>query len=220
MLLKLNSRTQAKEGPLKRHNPHPSPSPLARYHLGEMTAIAERCYHRGWAQGTAGNFSVRDSRGVFWQSPSGQPKGNLAPEAFLAIDLDTGLPIRPMSPKPSDETPLHGGIYRRYSNAQCVVHVHPPQLVRTTQRKRELIFSGHEMSKALGARTHQSRVRVPVFPNSQDMVTLSNNIIRLNLEIPVVILQGHGVYSWGRDSYSALAAIEALEFLCQTTHAD
>ena len=180
-----------------------------------MVAVARRSYERGWVYGTAGNFSVRGA-GYFWQSPSGVPKGSLNPRSFIPVNPRTAKALACHYSKPSDETPLHAAIYRQVAAARAVVHVHPPYLVKVTSRRQSLRFSLQEMQKLLGSSSHESELVVPVYPNNQDMVALSQALEAKLSEHPVLVLSGHGVYSYALDPEAALARIEALEFLCQT----
>ena len=199
-------------------NPHPIPSPLQKFHLEEVVNLATSCYARGWNAGTSGNFSVRGSSGILWQSPSGIPKGKLDPSSFIPVDSSTLAAIPPISSRPSAETPLHAAVYRNYLEANVVLHVHPPYVVSATQGAHYLEFSGQEMSKAFGVKTHEGVFRIRVYENSQDMVKIGRDFDSIRPTFPLFIMRGHGVYSWGKGGYSALAVLEALEFLCQTIY--
>lgn len=198
-------------------NPYPSPSPLQKFFLSELVSYAADCYRRHWNEGTAGNFSVRGSGDIFWQSPSGVPKGNLKPQDFIPVSTSRLEALRPQSRKPSDETPIHAAIYRRFPDARVVMHVHPPSLVHSTFGRNRLVFCGHEMAKALGLTCHNEKLVLNILDNSQDMVSLAEKVSAMDLPARLLILRGHGVYSWGRECYHALAPLEALEFLCQTS---
>ncbi len=199
-------------------DPFVQPSPLAKRRLLDIVATASKTYANGWNQGTGGNFSVRDSFEIMWQSPSGVAKGSMVPTAFVPISLNDLASVRPISAKPSDETPLHAAIYRRYPTARVIVHVHPPCLVRASLVVESLRFDGSEMSKILGAKSHLDAVLVPIFENTQDMIALGQTFKHLMFSGNFIILRGHGVYAWGSECLDALKIIEGLEFLCQTTH--
>ena len=194
------------------------PTPFQKFLLTDLVGYAADCYQRHWNAGTAGNFSVRGTGNLLWQSPSGRAKGRLKPQDFIPVSMDNLKPVGPCSSKPSDETPLHGAIYRRFASAKTVIHVHPPFLVGASLGRQQLVFRGHEMAKALGVPGHRDRLVLPIVENSQNMNELSDEFAEMDLPASLLILKGHGVYSWGRDGYSALAVLEALEFLCQTNY--
>src|SRR3954471_21567170 len=103
-----------------RRNPFPAPTALQKVYLRELVGVAKACYDRGWSHGTAGNFSLRGRNGIVWQSPSGLNKGALDTAHFIAIDLGSTKPVTPQSARPSQEMPVHLGIYRTVPEAFAV----------------------------------------------------------------------------------------------------
>jgi methylthioribulose-1-phosphate dehydratase len=200
------------------NNPFPVPTALEKVMLQELAKVAMRCYERGWSWGTAGNFSIRGQGHLIWQSPTGLCKGELRPDLFVAVDLKTELAVEPWTQKPSAEMPVHAGIYKSVPAAKCVVHTHPPKVVAASRGMRELVFKDEEMAKALGLSSHTETMTIPILPNGtpEEMLSYSGKV---KAGIPaiakVVILEGHGVWAWGKTPMEALAYLEALEFLCQ-----
>ena len=199
-------------------NPHPVPTPLQKKLLCDLLQDAKTCYERQWNSGTAGNFSIRGSSGLLWQSPSGFCKGRLSPQDFIPVAIDSLQSYGPFFARPSDETPLHAAVYRKFKDARVVIHVHTPFITKASYLGSELVFEGHEMAKALGAASHKQRVVVPVVENTQNMHELAEKVLKMKFEANLLVLRGHGVYSFAPSSYGALALIEALEFLCQTCY--
>lgn len=200
-------------------NPFPTPTPLQKVLLQELSVVATRCYQRGWSWGTAGNFSIRGSNGLIWQSPTGLCKGDLKPELFVAVDLATEKAAEAYTQKPSAEMPVHAGIYKAVADAHCVVHTHPHESVALSFGIDEFIFEGEEMGKALGAASHTDLVSIPILsnPTPKEMTQFSGRVAEgIKAPAKMVILKGHGVYSWGKTPLEALAYLEALEFLCQS----
>jgi ribulose-5-phosphate 4-epimerase/fuculose-1-phosphate aldolase len=202
------------------HNPFPVPSPLDKILLAELVQVAQECYNRGWSWGTAGNFSLRGSNGVVWQSPTGVCKGDLRAELFVPVDLETEKEMQFSIHRASAEMPVHAGIYKFVADAKCVVHTHPPALVGLSRNRKKLTFSGEEMGKALGLKSHTEALTIPVLPNAtpEEMLSYSGRIKSgLGDTAKVVVLEGHGVWAWGRTPKEALGFIEALDILCQQT---
>ena len=200
-------------------NPFPVPSALEKVYLQELVQCAKACYDRGWSWGTAGNFSLRGHDGIVWQSPSGLNKGALDPKNFIAIDLETTTPITPQSARPSQEMPVHLGIYRAVEDAMSVVHTHPPALVELSRSGKDLVFQGQEMQKHLGCHDHLQTLTVPVLrnPTPSEMPALTVDVAQfIRKGVPMVILATHGVYAWGKSPMEALSYVEAVEFLCRT----
>ncbi len=193
-------------------HPHPVPSPLAKRYLQRTTALATQSANRSWHPATGGNFSVRDHGDLCWVSPSGKHKGELRWTEFLPVDYQTATLVEPVYKKPSDETALHCAVYRLDPTARAVMHVHPPHA--TALIGPDFRLSDNEMLKAFGYKTHEIEVLIPSIPNTQDMEGLGRSV-KLDLNLKLLVLEGHGVYAWGRDPDEAMFRIEALEFLCQ-----
>ena len=203
-----------------RPNPFPIPTPLEKILLRELANVAARCYDRGWSWGTAGNFSIRGQGSLIWQSPTGLCKGELRPDLFVAVDLKSEAAVEPWTQKPSAEMPVHAGIYKHVPEAMCVVHTHPPFAVMASRGKKELRFQNEEMAKALGLPSHTGVLSIPVLPNGtpEEMKLYSPRVKDgIGAVAKVVILEGHGVWAWGKTPMEALAYLEALEFLCRPT---
>jgi methylthioribulose-1-phosphate dehydratase len=202
-------------------NPFPALTSYQSVLLRELVRCAKACYDRGWSYGTAGNFSLRGSSGVLWQSPSGLNKGELNPELFIPVEVATGAVVLPLKTlRPSLEMPVHIGIYRAVNDAFSVVHTHPPAVVRRSLDGNDLVFKGQEMQKPLGSRDHLDTLRIPVVtnPTPEEMPAFMETTQDYILPgVPMVILAGHGVYAWGKTPMEALSYVEAVEFLCQTS---
>lgn len=204
---------------MENRNPFPRPTALQGVLLKELVKCAKACYDRGWSHGTAGNFSLRGSNGIIWQSPSGLNKGELDPENFIPIDLETTKVIWPAKVRPSLEMPVHLGVYRAVSTAMSVVHTHPPFAVAASRAGKDIVFKGEEMQKHLGCHSHLETCQIPVItnPTPEEMPALTTSLAKhVRDGVPMVILATHGVYAWGRTPMEALSYIEAVEFLCKT----
>ena len=79
------------------------------------------------------------------------------------------------------------------------------------------------MQKILeGVDTHDSTVEIPIFPNSQHMPDISRAFdVYLNANkpthapAPAYLLEGHGVYTWGKTVLHAKQKLEAIEYLLE-----
>jgi len=189
--------------------------PLA---TGEILAVGRRLDARGLAPATTGNYSVRLNDGRIAVTVSGRHKGRLGAEDVTEIDLD-GQPLG--AKLPSAEAVLHAGVYRLYERVQAVLHVHSVAsitLSRLLPRGSDVVLEGHETLKVLpGVTTHDTRVVIPVFDNSQDMVSLTREVqarlVTLQPAPSALLLRGHGVYAWGATVEEAERVVEALELM-------
>jgi methylthioribulose-1-phosphate dehydratase len=80
-----------------------------------------------------------------------------------------------------------------------------------------LEISGLEMLKGLpGITSHQSRIRIPVLANDQNLRRLSAAASPLLASAPNgLLIAGHGLYAWGLDLEQANRHLEILEFLME-----
>lgn len=185
----------------------------------ELVATSRAFWARGWAAATSGNFSARLGDGTILITASGLDKGTLTEDGLLAIAPDGAL-VAPSQGKPSAETALHLGLYRRYPAAGAVLHVHPPAattLSMVAGAGGEVRLAGWEMLKALsGVGTHEHVEIVPVVDNDQDTQRLAARADERLDRLPgahAYLIAGHGLYTWGRSVTEARRHVEALEFL-------
>jgi methylthioribulose-1-phosphate dehydratase len=184
----------------------------------EILAVGRRLDARGLAPATTGNYSVRLDDGHIAVTVSGRHKGRLVAEDVTQIDL-AGRALYAQSP--SAEAALHACVYRLDAAAEAVLHVHSvasTTLSRLLPRGEDVVLDGYETLKILpGIRTHEVRVVIPVFDNSQDMTGLARvvqgRLERLQPAPSALLLRGHGIYAWGTSIEAAERVIEALELM-------
>src|SRR6185437_5908495 len=149
---------------------------------------------------------------------AGRDKGALTPADVMAVTLD-GQPLDPEQ-RPSAETALHLQIYRRQPDAGAVLHTHSHNQTvasRLFAPQGMLALRGWELQKAVtGYTTHESELDVPVSANSQDMRDIETGVdawIDSGRPLHAYLIEGHGLYTWGRGMPEAKRHLEALEFL-------
>lgn len=183
----------------------------------QIIANVRELAQRGWTPATSSNFSQRiDDRHVAI-TVSGRDKGQLVPDDIMVVDLDA----RPVATdrKSSAETLLHTQLYARFADVGCVLHTHSQaQTVasRLFAGAGRVRLEGYELLKAFrGNETHEMALDLPVLPNSQDMPTLAAQVDALLDARPMwgYLIDGHGLYAWGRDMAEARRHLEAFEFL-------
>jgi methylthioribulose-1-phosphate dehydratase len=191
----------------------PNPLELA---IEEIIAVGQRLDRHGFAAATSGNYSVRiDDRIAI--TTSGSHKGRLTPADVMLVDGE-GRALDGRTP--SAETPLHLGLYRLYPRVRAVLHVHSVAAVALTRQLPEgaqVILDGYEMLKVFpGVTTHETRITIPVFDNSQDTAALAETItIRLAAQAapPAYLLRGHGINTWGTSINEAEYLFEGVDHL-------
>lgn len=171
----------------------------------------------GWTPATSSNFSERLDGSHAAITVSGRDKGRLVEDDIMVVDLEGRAVGRQL--RPSAETLLHTRLYRRFPEVGCVLHTHSRvQTVasRLYAREGHVRLEGYELLKAFeGNSTHETAIEVPVFANTQDMTVLSAQVDELLDRQPMwgYLIDGHGLYAWGRTMADARRHLEAFEFL-------
>ena len=201
--------------------------PLIQPHLGLVRDLAESgqdFHRRGWSLGTSSNYSVVVNREplTLLMTGSGFDKGRLEAGHFTLVGADATA-ADPALPKPSAEARLHIALARA-AGAGAVLHTHSVAATVLSEAKvaqGELVLEGYEMLKGLaGITTHETRIALPIFANTQDIAALAR-VLESRLAEPATtikhgfLMAGHGLYTWGDSIAAARRHIEVLEFLFQ-----
>ncbi|GLH38524.1 methylthioribulose-1-phosphate dehydratase [Pseudomonas moraviensis] len=191
---------------------------LSREQLAQQIVDAGRfLYGRGWSPATSSNYSTRLSPSEALLTVSGKHKGQLSVDDVLATDL-SGNSLEP-GKKPSAETLLHTQLYSWRAEIGAVLHTHSVNATVLSRLTPEAFieFEDYELQKAFsGISTHESRVRVPIFDNDQDIARLAAKVqpwLDAHPDCVGYLIRGHGLYTWGAQMSDALRQIEAFEFL-------
>jgi methylthioribulose-1-phosphate dehydratase len=184
----------------------------------EIARVGAGLAAHGWTPATSSNFSMRMDPSTIAVTISGRDKGALTPDDVMAVRLD-GKPLDP-SLRPSAETALHLQIYRRQPGTGAVLHTHSHNQTvasRLFAGRGVIALHGWELQKAItGYTTHESRLDLPVLPNSQDMADIEARVdtwLDGGKPLYAYLIEGHGLYTWGQDMQEARRHLEALEFL-------
>jgi methylthioribulose-1-phosphate dehydratase len=184
----------------------------------QIVETAQDLATRGWTPATSSNFSMRVDAVHAAITVSGRHKGRLGRSDIMLIDLQgnaVGTDARP-----SAETALHTQIYRRWPEMQAVLHTHS-----RTQSVASRLFAaegvihlqGWELQKAItGYDSHESTLHIPVFSNTQHMPELVAHVeawLDSGKPLHAYLIDGHGIYTWGRSMAETERHLEALEFL-------
>ncbi len=184
---------------------------------GEIITNARELSAAGWTPATSSNFSRRLDDRHAAITVSGRDKGRLTEADIMVVDFD-GKAIS-NNHRPSAETLLHTQLYRRFAEIGCVLHTHSRTQTVASRLYAEaghVRLEGYELLKAFaGITTHEMAIELPVLPNTQDMPSLAARVDALLNDRCMwgYLIDGHGLYAWGRDMAEARRHIEAFEFL-------
>jgi methylthioribulose-1-phosphate dehydratase len=183
-----------------------------------IAAAGRKLGAQGLTPATSSNFSMRLDASHIAVTVSGRDKGALTTDDVMVADMH-GQPVG-TGARPSAETALHTQIYARFPAANAVLHTHSrTQTVasRLYAKAGRIHFDGYELQKAIAGHTsHEHAIDLPVFPNTQHMPELVERVdawIKSGNPLYGYLIEGHGLYTWGRDMAEAERHVEAFEFL-------
>lgn len=183
-----------------------------------IAAAGRRLGAQGLTPATSSNFSMRLDASHIAVTVSGRDKGALTADDVMVVDM-RGNPAGTLA-RPSAETALHTQIYARFPESNAVLHTHSrTQTVasRLYAQAGVVRFDGYELQKAIAGHTsHEQAIDLPVFPNTQLMPELVERVdawIKSGNPLYGYLIEGHGLYTWGRDMAEAERHVEAFEFL-------
>jgi L-ribulose-5-phosphate 4-epimerase len=193
------------------------PPPLTRLR-DQVCEANQRLVEAGLVTLSFGNASGLDREaGIMVIKPSGVPYDRLRPRDLVAVSLADGAVVDGEL-RPSSDTPTHLVLYRRFPEVGGVVHTHSTSAVAWAQAGLAI--------PALGT-THADHFHGPV-PVTRpltreevegeyeratgDLIAASLEALRLDpLEMPAILVGGHGPFTWGTDATEAVANAIALE---------
>ena len=177
-------------------------------------------YSKGWSPATSSNYSARIDEQHIAVTVSGKHKGDLGADDVMVVNLN-GEPVQ-SDCKPSAETQLHTVIYDLFPNINAVLHTHSiaaTVLSRSMVGENVLRLVDYELQKAFpGYDSHDTKLEIPVFENTQNIEALSEQTkkyFKENPHVPGYLIRGHGLYTWGDTMSDCLRHVEAFEFLLQ-----
>lgn len=203
---------------MSQHLPDSIPPDLFAVRAEAIADTARELALAGWTPATSSNFSMRVDADHAAITISGRDKGKLGRNDIMLVDMQ-GKAVG-TDARPSAETELHTQAYRRFPEANAVLHTHSrTQSVasRLFARDGAIRLEGWELQKAIaGHTTHEGVLEIPVFPNTQHMPELVARVdawLGAGKPLAAYLIDGHGIYTWGRDMAEAMRHLEAIEFL-------
>ncbi|HPI72531.1 MAG TPA: L-ribulose-5-phosphate 4-epimerase AraD [bacterium] len=174
---------------------------------------------RGVVLYSFGNVSaLDDSRGVVAIKPSGVAYEKLQPEDMVVVDLDGQVVEGRL--KPSSDTRTHLVLYRHFPRIRGVAHTHSPYAVAWAQAARPIPLLGTTHAD----QTH-SDIPCTDFLSAENIQAdyeeeTGRQIVRTFAhlspqEVEMVLVAGHGPFTWGASPEQAVYHAVMLEELAK-----
>jgi L-ribulose-5-phosphate 4-epimerase len=168
---------------------------------------------------TFGNVSVIDrSAGVFAIKPSGVDYADLSPGQMVIVDLEGSVVDGNL--RPSSDTPTHRHLFLSFPGIGSVVHTHSRNAVAFAQALLPVPCLGTTHADHFRGEVPVTRHMTPAEING-DYEWETGKVIaeafsgRDPLEVPAVLVAGHGPFAWGPTAPKAVEYALALEICAE-----
>jgi L-fuculose-phosphate aldolase len=175
----------------------------------ELAEVSKTIWERGWVANHDGNASARISEGRYLATPTALSKRVIAPDMLLVLD-DGGKVIRGRH-RVFSEIGLHRAVYRDRSDAAAVLHAHPPYATARSVTGQALPCFLAEAVVSLGE-------LIPLVPFAVPGADAEKNLAAFTNDHDAVLLENHGVLTWGDDPEQAFLRMELVEHLAKIAH--
>lgn len=196
--------------------------------MSKYRELKEECYEAnlalpkfGLVDLTFGNVSVFDpAQAVFGIKPSGVDYTKLKPDDIVIVDLG-GKQIEGTL-RYSSDTPTHRRLFQAFTGIRAVVHTHSRNAVAFAQAGKAIPCLGTTHADYFYGEVPVTRPMTPKEIEGAYEWETGNVIIErfkdLNpLDVPAVLVNGHGSFAWGPSGAKAVENAFALEIVAEMT---
>lgn len=176
---------------------------------------------QGLVKFTWGNVSARDPEsGYFVIKPSGVSYDDLKPSDMVVVNLNDQ--VIEGSLNPSSDTPSHSVLYREFPELGGIVHTHSTWATAWAESGVDVPPMGTTHADTFYGPIPCTRYLSKEEINSAYEHETGKLIIQtfkergINiLDVPAILLHGHGPFTWGKDAESAVYNAVVLEEVCK-----
>ncbi|MDR1902985.1 MAG: L-ribulose-5-phosphate 4-epimerase AraD [Treponema sp.] len=173
---------------------------------------------------TWGNVSAFDAgKAVFAIKPSGVDYDELSPEAMVLVDLDGAIVEGKL--RPSSDTETHRVLYRDFSGIRGITHTHSTYAVAWAQAGRGVpVYGTTHADHGAEEIPCTAFMGEEAVKNNYELETgnLIVETFRIQnkppLHIQMVLVAGHGPFTWGKSAAQSIYHAAVLEEVCKTAH--
>jgi L-fuculose-phosphate aldolase len=174
----------------------------------QIVDFSHRLHQRGWVANHDGNLTVRLAEGRFLATPTSVSKADVDRQNLIVVDGD-GLVVSGGG-KPFSELALHLYIFRQRPDVMAIIHAHPTTATGFSVAGIELRTAMMpEPVVSLGA-------KIPLVPYAAPKTPeWTANMAAHVVDADTVLLEHHGVFSFGPDLETAFLRMELTEHLAK-----
>ena len=168
---------------------------------------------------TFGNVSAIDrNRGVIAIKPSGVPYEELKPDDIVIVDLENNIVEGIM--RPSSDTKTHFVLYNNFPEIGGIVHTHATYSVAWAQAKKPIPILGTTHADHLFTDVPCTEIMGDEMIKGDYETETGNQILQTfknynYKEVPMVLVAGHGPFTWGDTPEKAVYNSVVLEELAK-----
>ncbi len=205
---------------------------MASSKYGELKEEAWRANmeipRRGLAIYTFGNVSAFDARrAVFAIKPSGVAYDDLTADDMVIVDLESKVVEGKL--RPSSDTKTHAALYRAWKGIGGIVHTHSTYATAWAQAGMPIPLFGTTHADHLAEDVPCTAIMTPEAVERDYEAETGKQVIdcfakRDPGQTPMVIVAGHGPFTWGKTAEKAVYHAVVLEelakmaFITRTLH--
>ncbi len=171
---------------------------------------------------TFGNVSCIDrNEGVYAIKPSGMPYEDLKPDDMVIVDLENK--VIEGNFKPSSDTKTHTVLYNNFPKIGGIVHTHSNYAVSWAQAKKPVPILGTTHADHLSVDIPVTKIMSDEAIKGDYETETGNQIIELFKDLPyeeiqMVLVAGHGPFTWGVTPDKAVYNSVVLEALSKMAY--
>lgn len=173
-----------------------------------MADIGQRIWSKDYVDGNGGNLTIRVGDNLVLCTPTLISKGFMTAEDMCLVDLNGNQLAG--TRKRTSEVMTHIGIMKRQPKAKACVHAHPPHAtafaVASVTPPTCLIPEAEVFLGRIGMAPYQT----PGSPENADTVG------EIGVDHQSVLMENHGVITWGKDIEDAYWKMENTDAYCKT----
>lgn len=172
-----------------------------------LVRTSAQLHRRGWVANHDGNVTARMARDRFLATPTSVSKGDVTEEMLITVN-SAGVKVAGQR-QVFSEINLHMAVYSLRGDVRAVVHAHPPSA--TARSCAGLGLDEPFLPEAVVSIGPKIPLVPFALPGSAAVAALEPYLD----EYDAVLLQNHGVLTWGKDPEMALLRLELVEHLAR-----